>query len=210
MVLLDDIRVDGRVRKEIRTLTAGGHDVELIAADYQKRGAGGEDLGVKIHYVPTNLWSLPVLNFLEHLLFNRKVASMIEAIRPTHIHCHDLTTLLAGTWAKNKVGATLVFDAHELTPERMGGIKEKVWGCIEKSCIKKCDHIIISEKKIELCISRASIRTFQNHYCWRIFHDSVISPSTIVTFFDRSIRFVVTRKSSSMLALSVPKGTWMN
>ena len=146
MVLLDDILVDGRVRKEVRTLVAGGHDVELIVADYRKSGTGGEDLGAKMHYVPTTLWSVPAFNFIEHLWFNRKVASMIEGIGPTHIHCHDLTALLAGTWAKDKIGATLVFDAHELMPERMGGIKEKIWGRIERSCVKRCDHIIIPEK----------------------------------------------------------------
>jgi len=133
MVLLADIHIDGRVRKEIRTLVAGGHDVDLVVADYLKNGSGGEDLGVKIHYVSTNLWSLPALNFVEPLLYNRKVAAMIEVIRPTHIHCHDLTALLAGIWAKDKIGATLVFDVHELMPERMGGIKEKVWGRIEKA-----------------------------------------------------------------------------
>jgi starch synthase len=145
MVLMADIRIDGRVQKEIGTLVTAGHDVELVVADLTKSGSGGEDLGIKIHYIPQTLWSQPAMNFIEHLLFNRKAASIIEAIRPTHIHCHDLTTLMAGTWAKDRIGATLVFDAHELMPESMEGIKEKVWGNIERRHIKKCDHVIIPE-----------------------------------------------------------------
>ncbi|WP_179137658.1 glycosyltransferase [Candidatus Entotheonella palauensis] len=140
-----DIRIDGRVKKEIRTLVTAGHDVELVVADLTKSGSGGEDLGIKIHYIPQTLWSQPAMNFIEHLIFNRKAASIVEAIRPTYIHCHDLTTLLAGVWAQERIGATLVFDAHELMPENMEGIREKVWGHIEKYCIQACDHVIIPE-----------------------------------------------------------------
>ncbi|ETX01439.1 MAG: hypothetical protein ETSY1_07395 [Candidatus Entotheonella factor] len=146
MLLRYDIRVDGRVRKEIRTLTQAGHNVELIVSDYTKTGTGGEDLGVKIHYVPLNLWASPAINFAEDLWFNRRIASIVRRMRPTHIHCHDLNTLMAGVWAKDKLNATLTFDAHELMPESMGGMKEAIWGFIEKRCIAKCDHIIMPEK----------------------------------------------------------------
>lgn len=146
MLLRDDIRLDGRVRKEIRTLSQAGHEVELVVSDYTKTGTGGDDLGIKIHYVPLNLWSLPAINFAEDLRFNRRIASIVQRIRPTHIHCHDLNTLMAGVWAKDKLSATLTFDAHELMPESMGGIKESIWGLIERRCIPKCDHIIMPEK----------------------------------------------------------------
>jgi glycosyltransferase involved in cell wall biosynthesis len=156
MVLLADIRIDGRVQKEIRTLVAAGHDVELVVADFTKNGSDDAGLGIPIHYIPQVLWSQPAMNFIEQLLFNRKAASILEAIRPTHIHCHDLTTLLAGTWAKNRIGATLIFDAHELMPESMEGIRESVWGNIERRLIQKCDHVIIPE------INR--IHYFKNKY----------------------------------------------
>jgi len=146
MLLRYDIRLDGRVRKEIRTLTQVGHDVELVVSDYTKTGTGGDDLGVKIHYVPLNLWSSPAINFAEDLWFNYRIASIAQRIRPTHIHCHDLNTLMAGVWAKGKLNAILTFDAHELMPESMGGMKETIWGRIERRCIAKCDHIIMPEK----------------------------------------------------------------
>jgi glycosyltransferase involved in cell wall biosynthesis len=86
------------------------------------------------------------MNFLEQLRFNQKAASIICRLAPTHIHCHDLNSLLAGVWAKKKIGAKLTFDAHELMPESMGGVREAIWGRIEKLCIDRCDHIIMPEK----------------------------------------------------------------
>jgi glycosyltransferase involved in cell wall biosynthesis len=146
MLLIGDIRYDGRVRKEIGTLLAAGHRVELVVSDFAKSGSGGEDLGVRIHYIPMTLWPNPAMNFLEQLSFNRKAASIIKDIAPTHIHCHDLSSLLAGVWSKGKTNRKLIFDAHELMPESMGGIKEKIWGYIERKCIKSCDSIIMPEK----------------------------------------------------------------
>jgi glycosyltransferase involved in cell wall biosynthesis len=146
MVLIGDISYDGRVRKEIRTLVARGHRVELVVSDFSKNGTAGHDLGIKIHTIPMALWSTPAMNFLAQIRFNQIAASVISKLAPSHIHCHDLNTLLAGTWAKQKTGAKLVFDAHELMPESMGGFKRTVWDRIEKSCIADCDHIIMPEK----------------------------------------------------------------
>jgi hypothetical protein len=146
MVLKSDIRYDGRVRKEIRTLVEAGHRVDLVVSDYCKTGAGGEDLDVKIHYVPMTIWTSALRNLLGQFLFNRTAASVIKQLNPSHIHCHDLNALLAGVWAKDKVKAKLIFDAHELMPESMNGIKSQMWNFIEKRCISKCDYIIMPEK----------------------------------------------------------------
>ena len=146
MALLADIRYDGRVRKEIQTLTSAGHKLELVAADFKKTGSGGDDLGIPVHYIPITLWSNPAMNFLEQMRFNREAASIIIKLAPTYIHCHDLNTLLAGVWAKKKTGAKLTFDAHELMPESMGGVREAVWSRIERKCVESCDKIIMPEK----------------------------------------------------------------
>jgi len=146
MVLIGDIRYDGRVRKEIETLVRAGHHVELVVSDFGKTASGGEDLGINIHYINMTLWSQPVMNFLEQLLFNLKAASTLKNLSVSHLHCHDLSALLAGVWTKKRLKAKLIFDAHELMPESMGGIKEKIWGQIEKRSINSCDHIIMPEK----------------------------------------------------------------
>ena len=145
MVLRGDIRYDGRVRKEINTLLRGGHDIDLVVSDFSRTQSGGGDLGIRIHYVPATLWASRARNFLEQLVFNRRAAAIIKELRPSHIHCHDLSSLLAGVWAKKELGATLIFDAHELMPESMGGIRELVWGWIEKNCIPRCDRIVMPE-----------------------------------------------------------------
>jgi glycosyltransferase involved in cell wall biosynthesis len=90
-------------------------------------------------------WGNPGLNFFEQLQFNRAAASIVSGLAPTHIHCHDLNSLLAGVWAKRRTGAKLVFDAHELMPESMGGLRQEVWGRIEMRCIDRCDRIIMPE-----------------------------------------------------------------
>jgi glycosyltransferase involved in cell wall biosynthesis len=146
MVLIGDIRYDGRVRKEIGTLSNAGHQVELIVSDFTKHGVGGEDLGIKIHYIPMTLWSSPIRNFLEQLLFNSKAASIIKDVHPNYIHCHDLLSLLSGVWAKRDFKVNLVFDAHELMPEMMGGIRGFVWNYIERKYINYCDYTIFPEK----------------------------------------------------------------
>jgi hypothetical protein len=146
MVLIGDIRYDGRVRKEIKTLTKAGHKVELVVSAYQKNDVADTDLGAHAHYIPMKVWSSVLMNLLETWLFNRKVVSVIQRIRPTHIHCHDLPSLPSGAWAKKKTGAKLIFDAHELYPESWGGAKERAWGHVEKMCVKSCDHIIMPEK----------------------------------------------------------------
>ena len=146
MVLLGDIRYDGRVRKEIGTLVSAGHDIELIVADFGREASGGEDLGVKVHYIPITLHAKPLKNFIEQIVFNRRAASVLQRIRPTYIHCHDLASLLAGRWAKKKLKARLVFDAHELKPESLDGIRARFWGYVEKSSIARCDYILMPEK----------------------------------------------------------------
>jgi glycosyltransferase involved in cell wall biosynthesis len=146
MTLLGDIRYDGRVRKEIQTLTKAGHEVELVVADFTETRFGGEDLGIRIHYIPMRLWSSPMLNFMSQLRFNKAAATIIRGLKPSYIHCHDLNTLLAGVWAKEKTGAKLIFDAHELMPESMGGIRQAIWNRIEKFCVKSCDGLLMPEK----------------------------------------------------------------
>jgi glycosyltransferase involved in cell wall biosynthesis len=146
MVLIGDIRYDGRVRKEIATLVDAGYDVELVVSDFNKGGSNRGGSETPIHYVPMTLHPSPTRNFLEQLLFNWKAASILKDLHLSHVHCHDLSSLLAGVWVKGKVKATLVFDAHELMPESMGGYRESVWGFIERRCIKHCDYILMPEK----------------------------------------------------------------
>ena len=53
--------------------------------------------------------------------FWRRAAEMVRLLAPDVIHCHDFDTLPAGSsWAR-KLGAKLVFDAHENYPDMMMG-----------------------------------------------------------------------------------------
>jgi glycosyltransferase involved in cell wall biosynthesis len=146
MTLIGDIRYDGRVRKEISTLLSEGHNVELIVSDFSGQRSGGQDLGIPVHYLPMKMWSFAVANFAEQLFFNINAGRLIKSISPDFVHCHDLSALLAGVVATKNKSIRLVFDAHELMPESMGGVKERIWGQIEKYCVPYCDVILMPER----------------------------------------------------------------
>ena len=145
MVLRGDIRYDGRVRKEIATLRRHGHHVDLIVSDFTGNGSGGEDLGISVHYLPMKLSSNPLRNFAEQVQFSYKAAQIAKQLRPSHIHCHNLQGLLAGVWARRATKAQIVFDAHELMPESLFGIRRTAWNLIERRSISASDYIIMPE-----------------------------------------------------------------
>lgn len=156
MTLIGNIQYDGRVRKEIATLRDAGHRVELIVSDFSGKQSGQQGLNIPIHFIPITMRTSALGNFLEQLRFNLRASRLIKELSPDFIHCHDLTALLAGTLAHRKVNCHLIFDAHELLPESMGGIKEKIWERIERFCVKQVDTVIMPE------VNR--IRYFQNKY----------------------------------------------
>ncbi|MGI9293675.1 MAG: glycosyltransferase, partial [Pseudomonadales bacterium] len=146
MLLIGDIKYDGRVRKEIASLTSVGVKVELVVTDYGDEESDQDELGVKTHYIAAKKYATPVRNFIENLVFNYKAFRLLRKTNPEFVHCHDLNTLLAGALYKKCSSGKLVYDAHELFPESYGGIREKVWGFIERNCVKSCDVIIMPER----------------------------------------------------------------
>ncbi len=85
--------------------------------------------------------------FLEQLKFNRAAASSLcpRWLRRTFTATTS-TAFFPVSGQSERTGAKLVFDAHELMPESMGGMKEKIWGRIEKQCVNNCDHIVMPEQ----------------------------------------------------------------
>jgi glycosyltransferase involved in cell wall biosynthesis len=146
MTLIGNIEYDGRVRKEIATLRDADHSVELFVSDFSGQQAGGEGLQIPIHFIPMKLRRTAAGNFAEQLLFNLRAYRKIRKIAPDYIHCHDLTALLAGALAHSPGKNVLIFDAHELLPESMGGAKRKIWGFIEKFCVRRTDIALLPER----------------------------------------------------------------
>lgn len=146
MVLIGNIKYDGRVRKEIASIKSANISVELIVTDYQDSEDAGDELGIKIHYIKAKKHSAPILNFIDSLIVNYKASRLLKKISPEFVHCHDLNTLLSGVLYKKSGLGKLVYDAHELFPESLGGTREKIWDFIERYCISSCDKIIMPEK----------------------------------------------------------------
>lgn len=64
---------------------------------------------------------------LRTLSYYRRGIAAVRALRPRLVHCNDCNTMWIGVAAKLLTGATLVFDSHELWPDRNGRSEPRWW-----------------------------------------------------------------------------------
>lgn len=142
MVLIGDVKFDGRVKKEIRSLAKNGFEVQLIMfGNYIE-----DDLNEVCEIIVINRKKRnnAIINMLQMLMFNIKAYGLVKKSAPSFVHCHDLNTLFTG-FLSRKI-ANIIYDSHELFPEVQIGLKKKIWTFIEKKLIKYADTIIVPEK----------------------------------------------------------------
>ena len=75
-------------------------------------------------------------------------------------HAHDLNTLPLGVAAARRAGAALVYDSHELFPERqvLRLAEKPVWRLIERLLIKRADRMItVSDRYAEEFVRRYGV-----------------------------------------------------
>lgn len=62
------------------------------------------------------------------IALNKAMASMAASLKPHIVHSNDLDTLLAGSIVREKTGAKVVYDAHELWNEQQERVpRSQVW-----------------------------------------------------------------------------------
>lgn len=73
-----------------------------------------------------------------------RFSNVAARLAPDLIHCHRLGVLPAAVWAAARVGAGLIYDAHELETERngLGGVNKWLDRVIERSLIGRCGGVL--------------------------------------------------------------------
>ncbi|HEX8105597.1 MAG TPA: glycosyltransferase, partial [Solirubrobacteraceae bacterium] len=113
----EDVRSDGRVRREIRALTGAGHDVVLLHRGPAAHGDGERLDGARLRSVEPRgrarrlLAALPG-PALRAVRLVRYVAAAVRE-RPAAVHAHDVAMLPSGWAAARLARAALVYDTHE-------------------------------------------------------------------------------------------------
>ena len=143
-ILLGEIKFDGRVQKEIKTLQKNGYKVELIVSKFENDDY--KNYNYKIYNLNRKRKdNKNIYNLFTIFKFNFNAANLIRKINTNIIHCNDLNTLLGGVLGKIKGSQILVYDAHELYPESMNGLNKKIWQLVETLLIKFPDKFILPE-----------------------------------------------------------------
>jgi glycosyltransferase involved in cell wall biosynthesis len=174
--------------KEVRTLLSAGLAYEVVLVGILEDGlASAEPLfpNARIERLPTRTFRLPANKLLALLDFAEtrwrftpalmrrargfawslrqaearlRFASALVRLRPDVIHCHSLSPLGACVCAKQRTGAPLIYDAHELETEQDAGntIRKAVEKCQEKRLIRYCDAV--------LCVSDAIADWYSREY----------------------------------------------
>lgn len=103
----------GRLRGErSRALSAGSNEPAPTTAD-----GGRGRLGPLAR----------AYRLLRTLSYYRRGIATIRRLRPQVVHCNDYNTMWIGVAAKLLAGSTLIYDSHELWPDRNGRSEPRWW-----------------------------------------------------------------------------------
>ncbi len=142
-LVMNDVRNDHRIVKEMETLIAAGHEVHAVGV--ARPGLPRREVfrGIRVRRVRARPWPSPKARFAEYA-----VRAVVEAlrVRPRVIQANDLDTLFPGWVASRLLRARLVYDAHELfleTEHLLGRPRERaVWEAVERRLAPRADAVI--------------------------------------------------------------------
>jgi glycosyltransferase involved in cell wall biosynthesis len=149
MLLSNAFRPDPRVAKEAAGLANAGYAVEIFCWDREGSMPPDQMLDgykiIRIQQIKSAYGKGPRQLFYTPR-FWAAVWRLIRSNPPDIIHCHDLDTLPAGWWFKQRTGARLIYDAHEHYPALMTlylpGWIVSALTILEKSLLKNVDYVI--------------------------------------------------------------------
>jgi glycosyltransferase involved in cell wall biosynthesis len=165
MVLRAPFPPDVRVANEAQVLVDAGHDVHILCVQDAGRPPVSDERtdSLSVHRIePLAGASSRANNLIYKLTFvDRHWLETIGAAIGSHgfdvVHVHDLPLVRTALWAAKHRGLPVVFDAHEMWPE-----KARVWSIgrdtslwerlsthsyrrlklLERRCLRECDHIV--------------------------------------------------------------------
>jgi glycosyltransferase involved in cell wall biosynthesis len=152
-MITQDVEVTRRILQEARTLRDAGYNVRILTRSGDERDHKGDVDGIPTEWVAVRgrdprfrrlyrlagvergtqaaaLWSV----LTGRHTFTLRALPRAVAVRADVYHAHDLNNLEVAYRAAKKLGAKLVYDAHELFPEmanRWVRLKKRAWGRLE-------------------------------------------------------------------------------
>jgi len=143
MTVLDDLRRDPRVWKEVASLRNAGYDVSIIGVKGKGLPNYEKKVGIEVFRCFAGWHSRASPLFYTIFATPRAVA-----IKPQIYHSHDLSTLLVGFIGAKINNAKLIYDSHELCVEMSHGIKKVMWRLLEQILIKQCNFVLTVNESI--------------------------------------------------------------
>jgi glycosyltransferase involved in cell wall biosynthesis len=141
-LLIGNIKYDGRVKKEIQSLSNGGHDVSLILSNLDDND--NNDYHCKLIYLPRNNGGTFLKKLFRNSTYILRVNKAIKEVDPDYIHCNDLNTLVLTFLLPNKY--RIVYDSHEIYPETRNSLISKVFFTLaERLLIYKTHKVIVPQ-----------------------------------------------------------------
>jgi len=151
MLLKGNIDTDARVSKEVNTLTGVGYKVHILLLNQDNKDyyqVVNEKLSIhaialKSRFLPKNLvfWTIKYFEMMVNFIFFG-VKSDFDCV-----HCHDFTTLPAGTIISKLLKVPMIYDSHEVhSKPNSQNIFIKMANCIEKYCSSYASNVIVTDK----------------------------------------------------------------
>lgn len=154
---------DPRVYNEARSLVGAGHQVMVVASDWEKTNPvtenwdGIEVVRVRICLAPKYAAGSPVWRALSLLLWQWQAYRRALALKRDGgfdvVHCHDLDTLVIGVRLKRRFGLPLIYDVHEIyghmaartIPRRLAN----VFPWLERRLLRHVDQVVTVHEALE-------------------------------------------------------------
>lgn len=149
MLLSNAFRPDPRVAREAQALIDTGYPVTVVCWDREAKYPTHEVVeGYQIERVQDiqTVYGAGARQILYTPRFWKAAVERVRKMYPDVIHCHDLDTLPAGWWLKGRIGAKLVYDAHEDYPALMSlylpGPMLRMLSWLERYLLRRVDYTI--------------------------------------------------------------------
>ena len=138
-----------------RTETVGGIPVRRLDPDsplgWARRRVRSAPTGGTPPGSDTSLsrrgWATPLVRLHRHLRtldFYRRALGVVLRERPALIHCNDYNTMWIGAAARVLTSARVVYDSHELWPDRNQRPEWRWWLLFCEAILVRCAHAVVA------------------------------------------------------------------
>lgn len=141
-LLIGNIRYDGRVKKEVHSLSEAGHNVTLIVSKHDNDD--NNDYHCKLVLIPRNNGGTFIHKLWRNFFYIFYITKAVKNECPDYVHCNDLNTLILTLFLPSNIKR--IYDSHELYPETRNSFASKIFfKYAEKYLIYKTHKVIVPQ-----------------------------------------------------------------